>query len=262
MCFNQPMSLVIAVGGLLIAQYYRYLARVKWDDPHAWRFIVGLEFFVSMELLQFFQYYWIDDCSNPINQVLAVLGLVHIAFQPFFTNLIGTWKGMADQQRYLVDNMVLPLCAVAGLFYATRFIGADMFPCDVNTDPLCGRDTCTYMGSVHLAWRLRLRAPNFFTPGTFIHTFFMFVPNLFTGSWKQSLLIFITGPGLAYLITQHISEWASVWCFYSVIQLMVIMALGHLFLWDPTTPKKGLVASTSAPASEAQLMSNGKEHAS
>jgi hypothetical protein len=43
--------------------------------------------FVLMEFLQFIQDLVINDCSNPVNIFWTTFGWIHIAFQPFFSNL-------------------------------------------------------------------------------------------------------------------------------------------------------------------------------
>lgn len=42
----------------------------------------GVFYFFLMEFLQYFQYLVIDDCSNPTNQILTVLGLVEPPVEP------------------------------------------------------------------------------------------------------------------------------------------------------------------------------------
>jgi hypothetical protein len=49
---------------------------------------MALGYFSSMEVLQAFTYSVIDQCALPSNQIATLLGYLHIAFQPFFINML------------------------------------------------------------------------------------------------------------------------------------------------------------------------------
>eukprot|EP01089_Gocevia_fonbrunei_P022590 TRINITY_DN9183_c0_g1_i4.p1 TRINITY_DN9183_c0_g1~~TRINITY_DN9183_c0_g1_i4.p1 ORF type:complete len:197 (+),score=33.49 TRINITY_DN9183_c0_g1_i4:430-1020(+) len=143
------------------------------------------------------------------------------------------------------------MCAIAGIFLASRVFLADEFPCQVGADPLCGEDTCTYMGSVHLAWRVKMRAPNLWTPGAWAHHFVMFAPALFTGNPVTAAFLFITGPIMGHYVTNwNISEWASIWCYFSILQIVCAVGLAHLFFWDKHLPIKSLTLKRAAIESD------------
>lgn len=233
MCFTQPISLVFTLLGFALLAFVRYLVRTCWKNDksvvaNSWRFEWGVLYFTSMELLQFFQYFWLDECDHMANKVLTIIGMIHICFQPYFGNLLGSFDA-TDEVRHLVDKAVLPLSFLAGLLMASRWIGADAFPCDTNVEPMCGKDFCTYSGSIHLSWHFFIRQPNYWSPSAFLHSFTMFAPMIILYHWPRFVFSALTGPVLAYALTRDKDEWASVWCFYSAGQLALSL-LG--MMWD------------------------------
>lgn len=239
MCFSQPISLFFTVLGFALGQLYRYKNRT-WKDPEFWRVILSIDYFTSMEALQCIQYFWIDECDNPINKALSWVGFLHICFQPLVLNLGISWR-VSRHNRYVVDTVIVPLCMIAGVFFSSRMFLADEFPCPVGLDPLCATDTCTYMGSIHLTWRFKMRASNLWTPGAWSHHFLMFAPAILTGNPLTSLFLFITGPIMGHYVTNwDLSEWASIWCYFSVLQVMCSLGIAHMVLWDKRMPVQTL----------------------
>jgi hypothetical protein len=92
MCFSQAASFSFAALGLTLALY----AQLRFKNSSL---AVGIFFFFTMELLQGFQYFWIDDCSNPINKALTVVGFLHICLQPYFTHVLSS--SMATKPRII-----------------------------------------------------------------------------------------------------------------------------------------------------------------
>jgi hypothetical protein len=71
-------------------------------------------------------------------------------------------------------------------------------------------------------------APTYYSPGSAIHSFFMFVPFFLTWNpamWVQGAFLFATGPLLAHFITPNLQEQASIWCFFSIAQIAVMVFL-------------------------------------
>ncbi|KAJ5074485.1 hypothetical protein M0811_01116 [Anaeramoeba ignava] len=216
MCFSQPISLVLSVIGIILSIYLRIRYR---KDKDIWRLVYPSDYFTAMEILQFFQYYWVNDCNSQVNIYLTWIGYLHISFQPLFSNILASYD--TQRRRPFYSKLILPMCIISGTFMFTRFLWTSPFPCDTNLDPLCGARTCTFDGTVHFKWQLVLRAPNYFTPGAFIHAFMMFVPPLLIGSKIATLVLLITGPVLGYYLSRNKDEWASIWCFYSIFQVIL-----------------------------------------
>ena len=99
MCFDQKSSFGFALFGLLVSIWiYTRTENVKLAS--------GVFFFFTMELLQGFQYFVIADnfhddrlCGSTINQLLTMLGFLHICLQPYFCHVINA--SLTRSERYL-----------------------------------------------------------------------------------------------------------------------------------------------------------------
>ncbi|KAJ5073372.1 hypothetical protein M0811_08780 [Anaeramoeba ignava] len=219
MCFNQPISFLFTIGSFINAQYLRRAKFLK-NDKRIWRMAAGVDYFAAMELIQFLQYFWIDQCDSVINKILTILGIIHIAFQPFIANLMTSYD-IPKRMEKSFDRLVMPLSILTGIFSTSRLIGYEYFPCSDLYDPLCSKVTCTTTGRVHLRWGCRLRTGNYFTPSAFPNFFFMFVPTILAGKLRASLLLFFSGPVIGYALARNKDEWASIWCYYTFVQCLV-----------------------------------------
>jgi hypothetical protein len=74
-----------------------------------------------MELLQGFQYFWIDDCKNPINQALTVVGFLHICLQPYFTHVLNSANAKSPN-TILRFQVVKRLSLMAGAALFIRYL--------------------------------------------------------------------------------------------------------------------------------------------
>lgn len=69
--------------------------------------------------------------------------------------------------------------------------------------------------------------PSYYIPGVGLHSFLMFVPFFIIkrNMIIQGVFLFITGPFLASFITNNLFEQASVWCFFSIAQISIMIFL-------------------------------------
>ena len=221
------MSFAMAAGGL-VAAFYVY-AKTKEK-----RFFIGIFYFFLMEFLQGFQYIWIDQCDNPINQVLTFLGFFHIVWQPFFLHYMcsGLEVSQNDKVKY---KAILGLCFLGGIWLLSRHLAAPWAfypPSDAcpSTEWLRGNQLCTFSGNYHLSWSVPMYDQTYFSPGASVHFFLMFAPFMVLGRKMIVLGLFtlLTGPILASYITASLFEQASIWCFFSISQGAGLVALWHL----------------------------------
>ena len=247
MCFDQKSSFGFALMGLLVSAWiYTRTENVKLAG--------GVFFFFTMELLQGFQYFVIADnlsdklCDSTINQVLTMLGFLHICMQPYFCHVINA--SLTRSERYLQQyKVVLRLSLIAGLWLFSRFVIAHFgwssktmmvtntmdvgFPAGADTgrstEWLRGEKLCTFNGKYHLAWSVPMADPSYFMPSAQIHAFMMFAP--FLAMWEkrgmliQGTFLLLTGPVMAAAITPNLMEQASIWCFFSIMQVCVMLIL-------------------------------------
>jgi hypothetical protein len=208
MCFSENISLGFAITGLL-ASFYFY-------KKHFFA-AVGIAYFSLMELIQYFQYKVINQCDNKTNILLTYIGYLHICFQPLFVNI---WLfSFTKKPNY--DFLYLSLVAGILLFLRIFWVTDDTL-CDTRNEPICGPRTCTFSGEKHLAWNVRLRAAgqNWFTPSIGLHFFFFVIPALITFQFKPIMAIILISP-YAALLTSNIHEQPAIWCYTSIMQLLI-----------------------------------------
>lgn len=216
MCFSESISLLIGVCGLLSSAYfYIYLMNIYAS--------IGIGYFALMEIIQFFQYRVINQCKNPYNQFLTILGYLHICFQPVFVNLwLFAFISTAPNFTFIY------LSLFAGILLASRiFFVKDEELCDGLNEPLCGKRTCAISGKRHIAWQVRLRAAGkyWFTPSIGLHFFMWVIPTLTLVQLKPLLALLLTGPYMGFLLTKNIHEQPAIWCYTSIAQMFVTFFL-------------------------------------
>lgn len=212
------MSLALAVTGFFVGLWVLLQTR-------NYAAVAGIWYFVAMEFLQFFQFFVLDECSNPVNQWLTVLGFLHICFQPYFTHLF-SGAFMSNPKKLHQMTIIRRLCVVMGLYMFSRYLmstPAHHIKASTNTDWLRGERTCTFRANYHIAWELPLYNPTYFMPSNNIHFFMMFAPYLVMGPemWLNGIILFTTGPLLSSYITDNLYEQASIWCFFSIGQVLI-----------------------------------------
>jgi hypothetical protein len=191
-----------------------------------------------MEALQFFQFYHINECGNPINYWLTVAGFVHICFQPFFTHLMN-FSVVRSKRKQNYGTIIKRLAIIQGFYMFSRWIFVDTETYDTgcaSMDWINGEEVCTYLGNYHLAWKLPLRNATYFWPTNNTHFFMMFAPFLAMGPmfWIPGAVLFGSGPYLASLISDNLHEQASIWCFFSIAQICLLV----LYVFFTTKTRK------------------------
>jgi hypothetical protein len=208
-----------------------------WSRTSNTQLASGVFFFFTMELLQAIQYFFIAPsidspiCDTTPNQILTILGFLHICLQPYFCHVINA--SLTRNEKYLDRYMVIKrLCLIGGGMLFGRFLlsyywpGADMSGYK-STEWLRGPKLCTFRGNYHLAWSIPMADPTYVIPGAAIHSFLMFAPFFALyekrGMVLQGCFLFIFGPYTAGLITSNLMEQASIWCFFSIAQIAIML---------------------------------------
>jgi len=214
MCFSQPMSLAIGLGGVLLGLYF-FLCVNKYAG-------IGIMYFALMEIIQFFQYSVIDKCDDPWNKFLTNLGYLHISFQPVFWNI---WLfAFVEKPMWIFVYMSI---AAGILLFSRIFNVTDDELCDTRNEPLCGKSTCAFTGERHVAWNVRLRAAGarYYTPSIALHFFMLFIPTLVTFQAKPIIAMLLAGPWLGILLTSNIHEAPAIWCYTVIAQFLISQTL-------------------------------------
>jgi len=238
MCFDQKSSFGFAALGLYLAYYVH-------SRTCNTRLAVGVFWFFLMEFLQGFQYFWIDDCDNFWNKFLTLLGYIHICFQPFFTHIINS--ALTKNPKFLSQyEIILRMCLLSGTLMMVRWFVAEWTGDGLNilsdfsdftgnkTHSQCrtqewlrGEKLCTFSGKFHLAWSVPMAEPTYWTNSAAIHSFMMFGPFfiLKKNMIIQGVFLWLAGPFLASWITPNLMEQASIWCFFSIAQIAIMLFL-------------------------------------
>jgi hypothetical protein len=207
-----------------------------------------------MEFLQGFQYFWIDDCDNFWNQFLTVLGFLHICLQPYFTHIINS--SLTKNPKVLNQyEVILRMCLLGGALLFVRLIIAEygLFSTGIDynivsdfsdytgnateraalpgyhrtKEWLRGEKICTFSGKFHLAWSVPMSEPTYWVPSAAIHSFLMFGPFFVIKKNMviQGVFLWLAGPFAASYITSNLMEQASIWCFFSILQIGIMLFL-------------------------------------
>merc|ERR1712110_198829 len=214
MCFNQPMSFAFATLGLIIAIY------IKFKTTNT-KYAIGVFWFFLMELL---------------------LGFIHICYQPYFTHVINS--SLSRNPKFLMQyDIILRLCLLGGTLLFLRYVVAEYSQMIISSDLtdwmgvapavgscrttewLRGEKLCTFSGRYHLAWSVPMYDPTYWSPSAAIHSFLMFGPFFVM---KRNMIIqgsflWAAGPFLASWITPNLMEQASIWCFFSIAQIAIML---------------------------------------
>ncbi len=136
---------VVGIGATAYAAY-------KKEPAALW---LALGYFSLMELLQAFAYSVIDQCSLPSNQIITLLGYLHIAFQPLFINLI-SMQFIPSDVRNKIQRPVYIVC-----FFSAIIMLLQLYPfewagqCKLE-DILCVEQLCSVSGDWQIAWDIPL----------------------------------------------------------------------------------------------------------
>ena len=203
----------------------------------------GVFFFFTMEFLQAIQYMFLatglDDayCGNAINQVLTLLGFLHICLQPYYCHVINC--SLTKSQEYKMKYGVIKrLCLIGGgLLFLRHFLSyiPSLNTMDVSdyklTEWLRGEKLCTFKTQTmwHLGWSVPMADPSYYVMSASIHSFLMFAPFFALyekrGMILQGVFLFLFGPIMASLISDNLMEQASIWCFFSIAQISIMLFL-------------------------------------
>ena len=138
-------------------------------------------------------------------------------------------KNQVYQKLALWGAVFLFIAAVTAKQDPSNAVSQCITNSEVSNDWIRGSDICTRSGNYHLAWSMPMAAPSYFTPNSFINFFTLFMPYFCEPKSVLNGIIFVlTGPVLAAYITSNVNEQAAVWCFFSIIQIIVIT--GRLLL--------------------------------
>lgn len=237
MCWSLEASAGLAAAGGAATIY----AARKKVPKELW---IPLGYFTAMEALQAVQYIVVDLCGLPANQILTIVGYIHIAFQPFFINMLAMYF-IPVHIRQKIAPYVYALCGAAAVSMLVQLIPFSATGSCIPGSMLCSEHLCTVSGVWHIAWDIPLNGMyNVFN--TLFHVSMpgyvlvgLILPFIY-GSWKFNAYQIFFGLFLAMQLTDNPNEAAAVWCLLSIgIVILVLfdkplgqfMHVRQWFLW-------------------------------
>jgi hypothetical protein len=230
MCWTAGASLALGTAGVGVAAY----GHAKGKSPYI---TIPLVYFSLMEFLQFFSYFWINQCTFESNTALTFLSYVHIAFQPIFINMAFmalSPQGISKISKF-TKQIVFGISVLVAIILLIKIMPIYPESLCAPGQTLCGTNMCTQSGSWHLAWLVPQY--NFPIPGDgmLYYGFAAFIVPLLYGGWFGALILAITGPALAYILASgNPNEWPAIWCLYSVA--LILITLWHV--WRAPSKRK------------------------
>lgn len=219
MCWSGEASAALATVGFGTAAYVAY----KGESRELW---IPLTYFACMEMLQAATYVYIDQCQLAQNKLLTLLGYLHIAFQPFFVNMVAMYFIPGPVQTR-IRPCVHALCVLgAAAILLKLYPVPEARTCLAQYERFCGWTACSLSGDWHIASQLPLNSlmsnyPDSLIPFRFgLHAFAYFAVSFFLPllyeSWRFVAFHLLVGPMLADILTVHPNEHAAVWCLLSI----------------------------------------------
>lgn len=237
MCWNlAATATMVGVGSVATAG-----TALRGDAP-AIPLTIG--YFTLMEALQTAGYLVINRCGDPVNQVVTLLSVLHIVFQPFFINAFAMELTPVEVR----ERARLAVFSVCGLSAAVMLMQLYPFTWAGHCRPgslLCGPALCTVSGDWHIAWNIpyngmlepltKALGVTFGFPTYFAA---VFVLPLFYGAWRLVLFHALAGPLLASVFTRNPNELPAVWCLFSIGIVLVASSrmIRRQFEWRLATP--------------------------
>lgn len=234
MCFSLEASIAMFVLGSLST----IIASKKMNN----KVTLFLAYFTIMQAIHIVGYLTINDCNNIYNKMASYANYTHIAFQPLF-NLIGIlglmqFTGNIDKKSSIKMNYALKLAFLIGIFLFIRMFNITFMPGKTkkiqtkkNTSCMwCGK-ACSFQGEKHINFSLPLLYPTYTIPSVFAHFFAIFIIPFFISKFAAfwSILFAITTYIPAYIHGIDGSEAATIWCFTSVAQYILIIVLALFY---------------------------------
>ncbi len=144
-------------------------------------------------------------------------------------------KSCKYKDRYMV---IKRLCLVGGFLLFIRYFLSfipSLNTMDVSnyksTEWLRGDSLCTFKTKSmwHLGWSVPMADPSYYVMSASIHSFLMFAPFFVLyekkGMILQGCFLFLFGPILASFFSDNLMEQASIWCFFSIAQISIMLFL-------------------------------------
>ena len=215
MCYNSEMSFYFATAGMLTISYiYLFDQRfVKTGIQYI------LLFYTLMELLQGFQYYFINQCSNWMNVFLTEIAYAFILLQPTMWNLFYYMNSNIYDK-----NIFLPAIWISIVWIIVQILSRVLY--DKNSDPQTKKNSvfasdkvCTKKKLTHLYWEWTSANFGELNANFLTYLLIWFIPGLISTKFRSSSLILLLSciiAGIASIVANESFTFTSLWCYVSI----------------------------------------------
>jgi hypothetical protein len=189
-----------------------------------------LGYFTVMELLQASGYAVLDQCGTPANEIITLLSVLHIVFQPFFINAFAFELTPRRVSGWFKSGVYIACAISATIMLLQLYPFSWAGSCQAGAS-MCGGILCTISGEWHIAWNVPyngLMLPLENLAGTYVAfpTYFVvvFLLPLVYGAWRFVIFHALAGPVLASFLTSNPSEVPAVWCLFSIGLILIALS--------------------------------------
>ena len=227
MCYSSETSLSFGIIGISAYLY------IEWYEPKLSK--TGIQyillFYSMMEFLQSFQYYYVKQCSNIINQISTEIAYILVIVQPLIWNIYFYFNSTECEK--LIFKSAIMLCLVwIFMNILSRVLYKKWGEPNIPENSVFASDSvCTKTRKSHLYWvwtstNLQELNANFLT-----YLMLWLIPALTstTHFYKSIILILgaLTGAIIQFIYIPDLMElkyvFTSAWCYISVPIVIVII---------------------------------------
>lgn len=215
MCYNSELSFYFAAAGILSVSYI-YLFEPRFVKTGIQYILI---FYTLMELLQGFQYYFINQCSNWINIWLTEFAYVLILAQPIMWNLFFYINSNSCDK-----NIFLPAIWISAVWIILQILSRVLY--DKNDNPQTKKNSvfasdkvCTKKKLTHLYWEWTSANFGDLNANFLTYLLIWFIPALISTKFRSLALILVVSSIIAYIASIVAKEtfiFTSLWCYVSI----------------------------------------------
>lgn len=221
MCYNQPTSFLLFGLGFIALSY---ITIVKPRLPYMY-FSLILIFYTAMELLQAFQYSYVNQCDHPMNKLLTEIAYGFVIVQPLLWNVFFYLNSKGCDKQILFVGIVL-----SSIWLIVNLLGRIMYTpknkITKESSVFAGDTVCTKKNQSHLFWEWTSANFGEFNANFLMHLLIWFIPALITIQHRfASIILFISiliGILMAYL-SGEFYIFTSAWCYISVPIVLMLL---------------------------------------
>jgi len=221
MCYNSEISFSFATVGILTTAYiYNY----KKDLTKTGIQYILL-FYTFMELLQGFQYFFVNQCSNAVNIFLTEVAYLLVLVQPLMWNSYFYLNSPEkDKNIFVVAIALFSVWMTVDL--AARFMyGKTDRNKTKKTQTLASDKVCTKKQKTHLYWEWTLADFGEYNATALSYFMIWFIPALVSEKFRSTsivIMVFAVFAGTLAHLNGEFFTFPSLWCYISLPIFMCI----------------------------------------